>query len=69
MESSEPCATSIVSHSEAAHMLDQCLFWLERQPEVNAYNTLCLRRLHVLATEKRMNNFKQSKLVPFFCKP
>ena len=58
-----------VSHSEAAHMFEQCLRWLECQPEASVYNTSVLRQLHTLSASKRMNSMKQSKLSTYFtCK-
>ena len=53
----EPQA-AIVSNSEAAFMFEQFLSWLEHQPEANVYNTTCLRQLHALAAEKKVNSFK-----------
>ncbi len=35
-EEEEKCP---MTHSEAAHMFEQCLTWLEHQPEANQYNT------------------------------
>lgn len=55
-----------VSHSEAAHMFEQCLRWLECQPEASVYNTSVLRQLHTLSASKRMNSMKQSKLSAYF---
>ena len=55
-----------VTHSEAAHMFEQCLRWLECQPEASVYNTFVLRELHTLSASKRMNSMKQSKLSTYF---
>ena len=55
-----------VSNSDAIHMFEQCLTWLEQQPEATIYNTTVLRELHSLATSKRMESLKQSKLTQYF---
>ena len=55
-----------VSNSEAIHMFEQCLTWLEQQPEATVYNTTVLRELHSLATSKRMESLKQAKLTQYF---
>ena len=56
----------VISHSEAAFMFEQCLTWLEHQPEVNTYNTTCVRQLQTLAAEKRLSTIKQSEITTFF---
>ena len=55
-----------VTHSQAASMFDKCLTWLEHQPEASAYNTSVLRELRTLASEKRVNSLKQSRITDFF---
>jgi len=37
--------TGPLSNSQAAFMLEQCLTWLEHQPEANVYKTTLLRQL------------------------
>ena len=37
-----------VSNSQAAYMFEQCLAWLEFQPEASVYNTTLLQELHSL---------------------
>ena len=54
-----------VSHSAAAHMFEQCLTWLEYQPEASVYNTSVLQ-LHALSASKRMDSMRQSKLSAYF---
>ena len=43
-----PC----ISNSDAVCMLEQCLVWLEQQPEATVYNSTVLRELHSLAVPK-----------------
>ena len=52
-----------VSNSEAAHMFEKCLIWLEHQPEANLYNTCMLKELHSMAVRKRIKLLKQ-KTIP-----
>lgn len=47
-----------VSHSEAAHMFEQCLRCLECQPEASVYNTSVFRQLHTLSASKTMNSIE-----------
>ena len=49
--------------SEAAHMFEKCLIWLEHQPEANLYNTCMLKELHSMAVRKRIKLLKQ-KTIP-----
>lgn len=62
-EEEEPCP---VSHGEAARMLEWCLTWLEHQPEATVYNTTVLRELQTMATKKKINSLKQTKLDHYF---
>ena len=55
----------MVSNGVAAHKFEQCLAWLEHQPEANAYNTSVLRQLHTLAARKRIQSLKQTQLDNF----
>ena len=52
-----------VSNSEAAHMFEKCLIWLEHQSEANVYNICTLKELQSLAVRKRMKLMKQ-KTIP-----
>ena len=67
-ETSEEPSKCPVSHSEAARMFkfEQCLSWLEYQPEASAYNTSVLRQLHTLSASKTINTMRQTKLSAFF---
>ena len=56
----------VMSHSDAAHMFEWYLSWLERQPEATVHNTSVLRELHALAARKRVDNLKQSKICKYF---
>ena len=56
----------LVSHSNAAVMFEQCLSWLEHQPEANVYNTTILRELQSLAALKRVDCLKQRKISTYF---
>ena len=58
--------TPRISNSDAVHMLEQCLVWLEQHPEVTVYNTTVLRELHSLAVSKRMDYLKQAKITQYF---
>ena len=58
----------LVSHSRAAFMFEQCLSWLEHQPEATIYNTALLRELHSLAAVKREDCFKQTNITKYFQK-
>jgi hypothetical protein len=51
-----------VTNSEAAHMLEKCLLWLEHQPEASVYNTSNLKELHKLAVRKRLQSMRQRTL-------
>ena len=64
-ESEDEPQSPVFSHSEATFMFQQCLTWLERQPEANAYNT-CLWQFYSLAAEKRISSLKQSQITTFF---
>ena len=55
-----------VSNSQAAYMFEQCLAWLEFQPEASVYNTTLLQELHSLASTKRMASLKQSSIGQYF---
>lgn len=55
-----------VSNSEAARCFEQCLTWLEHQPEATPYNTTLLRELQSLASNKRINSLKQAKVTNYF---
>lgn len=55
-----------VSNSDAAFMFEQCLSWLEHQPEANTYNTTLLRELHSLAAVKRIDSLKQTSIKTYF---
>ena len=61
-EDEEDTVQCPVSNSDAARMFEQCLSWLEHQPEASVYNTSVLRQLHTLAANKRLNSVKQTKL-------
>ena len=52
-----------VSHSNATFMFEQCLTWLEHQPEAKINNTMLLRELHSLAAVNQHYNIFQSKLI------
>ncbi len=64
-EEEEKCP---VTHSEAAHMFEQCLTWLEHQPEANQYSTSTIKSLQLLASQKRTKSMKQLKLQHFSVK-
>ena len=51
-----------VTNSEAAHMFDKCLTWLENQAEANQYNLCTLKELRNLAIHKRTHSLKQMTL-------
>ena len=51
--------TCPVSNSQATHMLEKCLTWLEYQPEANQYNVYTLRELRALAVRKRGLSMRQ----------
>ena len=55
--------TCPMSNSEAAHMFEKYLFWLEHQDEAKAYNTCTLLDLHSPAVCKRVQWLKQ-KTIP-----
>ena len=55
-----------VSNSDAAHYFEQCMLWLEHQPEASVYNTSVLRQLQSLVANKRIDSLKQSKINNFF---
>ena len=55
-----------VSNSEAARYFEQCLIWLEHQPEATPYNTTLLRELQSLASNKRIDSLKQAKVTNYF---
>ena len=55
-----------VSNSQAAYYFEQCLTWLEHQPEATAYNTTMLRELQSLASNKRVESLKQTKVTSYF---
>ena len=57
---------SRASNSDAVRMFEQCLIWLEQQPEATVYNTMVLRELHSLAASKGMESLKQAKLTQYF---
>ena len=59
-------ANVTVSNAAAAHMFEQCLAWLEHQPEANACNTSVLKQWHTLAARKRIQSLKQTQLDTFF---
>ena len=59
-EESEKKAYAPVSNNQAAHYSQQCLTWLEHQPEATAYNTTVLRELQSLASNKRVQSLKQA---------
>ena len=44
-----------VSNSDAIRMFEQCLTWLEQQPEATVYNTTVLRELHSLEEWSPLN--------------
>ena len=58
--------TPRISNSDAVRMLEQCLVWLEQQPEATVYNTTVLRELHSLAVSKRMDSLKQARITQYF---
>ena len=60
-DNSEEVSKCPVSHSAAAHMFEQCLTWLEYQPEASAYNTSVLWQLQALSASKRMSNNQKSR--------
>ena len=55
-----------ISNSAAAHMLDQCLTWLEDQPEADSYNISTLKGLRALAVRKRGQSLRQKTLTDMF---
>ena len=55
-----------VSHSEAAHYFEQCMTWLEHQPEATVYNTSTIRELQTLAANKRIGSLKQRRVSKYF---
>ena len=57
--------TSLVPHSVAVKMFDECLKWLEEQ-EVSTYNTAILRDLRELAARKRLSGLNQTRIRNFF---
>ena len=58
--------TPRISNSDAVRMLEQCLVWLEQQPEATVYNTTVLWELHSLVVSKRMDSLKQAKITQYF---
>ena len=54
--------TCPITNSQAAHMLEKCLTWLEYQPEAKEYNVCTLRQLRTLAARKREQSLKQTTL-------
>ena len=65
-ESEEKEDACPVSNSKAAYCFEQCLTWLEHQPEATAYNTTVLRELQSLASNKRVESVKQTKVTSYF---
>lgn len=65
-ESEKKDDTCPVTNSQAAYYFEQCLTWLERQPEATAYNTTMLRELQSLAANKRVESLKQTKVSSYF---
>ena len=55
-----------VSNSQAACCFQQCLTWLENQPEATVCNTTLLRELQSLASNKRFESLKQRKVIDYF---
>ena len=65
----EDCVTEVgggPSNSQAAEMLEKCLTWYEKQPEVSSTSLLHLRRIRDLAATKRYSNLKQLTIDSFF---
>ena len=58
-EEEESCP---VTHSMAARMFDQCLTWLEKQPEADYQNVAMLKELRSLAARKRVSSLQQRTL-------
>lgn len=65
-EEEEESTKCPVSNSNAAHYFEQCLIWLEHQPEASVYNTSVLRELRSLAANKRIDSLEQSKISKYF---
>lgn len=61
-EEEEESTKCPVSNSNAAHYFEQCLIWMEHQPEASVYNTSVLRELRSLAANKRIDSLEQSKI-------
>ena len=55
----QPTYTCPVSNSQAAHMLEKCLTWLEHQPEEIQHNVCTLREVRALAVRKRGQSMRQ----------
>ena len=55
-----------ITHGAAANIFDECLQWLEHQPEASLYNVTILRELRSLAITKRLQSMKQSTLTDYF---
>ena len=58
----EQHSTCPITNSQAAHMFEKCLTWLEYQPEANECNVCTLRQLRALAARKREHSLKQTAL-------
>ena len=60
--------TSLVPHSVAVRMFDECLKWLEEQEEASVYNIAILCDLRELAAKKRLSGLNQTRIHNFFSK-
>ena len=56
----------IPSHAEACEMFKKCILWAEQQPETTGSHVMTLRSLIGMSAQKRMSNFKQTKITSFF---
>ena len=60
--------TSLVPHSVAVRMYDECLKWLEEQEKANVYNIAILHDLRELAARKRLSRLDQTRMHNFLSK-
>ena len=61
----EPDVGCPITHAQAMKMFENCITWLQHQPEASAYSTSVLIQLKDMAAKKRLSSLKQTSITSY----
>ena len=61
----EPDVGCPITHAQAMKIFENCITWLQHQPEASAYSTSVLIQLKDMAAKKRLSSLKQTSITSY----